>query len=380
MANSTERKTLREAEEQALDLISEASSTPQYGCDLLKSSLEVAVAEGKLGPSEEKLVDAGKDVGEALHTAVRAGHVCIAKSLLESGASANAKCEYGRAPLHVAAGLGDTQMVKLLLQKGGEIEGDNLGRSPLFNAVFYGQLAATQALLAAGAEVKRRDEDIDDSAIFAAVERGHVGILRALLEHEANVEGEIGMPTTPLHVAAQLNNVEAIDVLVEYGADVEAQSDHTGLPLHCAAVHMKLEAVVALLKHGANANAADDSNYTPLHDAVSTPWRPGTADLVDTLLRSGADEKIINDNGDSPLDIVRRKYAGQPLVDEFQRVYKLLANAPSDRAWRRRGYLVLCRARLDRAQLASAKARSGVIPKVVGLQEEGIFRMIMDFL
>ncbi|CAN0539062.1 unnamed protein product, partial [Ectocarpus sp. 8 AP-2014] len=40
----------------------------------------------------------------------------------------------------------------------------------------------------------------------------------------------------------------------------------------------------------------------------------------------------------------------QRATREQQRVQQLLANAPADRAWRRRGLLVLCRAHPGRAQ------------------------------
>lgn len=247
-----------------------------------------------------------------------------------------------------------------------------------------------------------------------AVGRGHVGILRALLEHVGNAEVQTIVDTTPLHIAAQLNNVEAIDVLVEHGANIEAESDHTALPLHCAAMYTNLEAVVALLRHGANVNATDECGTTPLHDATSKAGRRGAAEIVDVLLRSGADEKIKDESRDPPLDNLRSRSAaakrdrldGLPerdwLDDDFERVHRLLANAPADRAWRRRGYLIFCRDRLERAQLANTEANGrsmepsfgnvptlderdcdeklGIIPKVVGLQEDGIFQTIVGFL
>lgn len=106
--------------------------------------------------------------------------------------------------------------------------------------------------------------------------------------------------------------------------------------------------------------------------------------------------------------------------DYICRVMKLLTNAPADRVWRRRGYLVMCRAYPDRMQLlqenSSAHAgvarrtrssiklgrtvtgsyigtvggstvdgRTGgdwavVVAKVLVLQEEDIFRHIVGYL
>lgn len=84
------------------------------------------------------------------------------------------------------------------------------------------------------------------------------------------------------------------------------------------------------------------------------------------LLRSGADETIADNFGataasevgafgcDFDLDDFEdyESYVEyQEEVDEdIQAIRRLLARAPAERAWRRRGYLVLCRTRPDRLQ------------------------------
>ncbi len=55
-----------------------------------------------------------------------------------------------------------------------------------------------------------------------------------------------------------------------------------------------------------------------------------------------------------------------------QRVRNLLARAPADRAWRRRGLMVLCRAHPDRLRLEGALA--GLAAKRSCLVEAGVFR------
>ena len=147
--------------------------------------------------------------------------------------------------------------------------------------------------------------------------------------------------------------------------------------------------------------------------------------MVDLLLRSGADETITDEEGETPTDAIGQWFGEDededPLVEEIERVRRLLANAPADRAWRRRGYLVLCRAHPDRVQLGQesssenggvarrtrrraklAKAEgsrdsetaggataarkkscmqwAGVVVNVLGIHEEGVFRTIVGFL
>lgn len=66
---------------------------------------------------------------------------------------------------------------------------------------------------------------------------------------------------------------------------------------------------------------------------------------MDLLLRHGADEKAVDNNGHTPADMVEYSdVEGKgSLAEGVERVRKLLANAPADCAWRPRGFLVLCR-------------------------------------
>lgn len=68
------------------------------------------------------------------------------------------------------------------------------------------------------------------------------------------------------------------------------------------------------------------------------------------------------------------------MAEGVDRVRQLLANAPADRAWRRWGYLVLCRARPDVLRRANAtmvkeaaKETSDWCRRVLELQEEAYF-------
>ncbi len=87
--------------------------------------------------------------------------------------------------------------------------------------------------------------------------------------------------------------------------------------------------------------------------------------MVDFLLRSGANETILDSDGKTAADIV-----GEGVYEmvrwDVERVRKLLANAPADRAWRRRGCLVLCRAHPDRL---------GQTPEMTRSAHPGIGRM-----
>lgn len=157
----------------------------------------------------------------------------------------------------------------------------------------------------------------------------------------------------------------------------------------------------------------------PLHFATRHAGRQDTAQMVDVLSRWGASETIVNRIGEAPADVIGDNVEEQKrrCAEDVEHVQTLLANAPADRAWRRRGYLTTCRAHHDRLQLkqefsadviprvngrakaaraqknvsfgpsggSAAYVRTGsdwedIVVKVLGFEEEGIVRTIVGYL
>ncbi len=404
-----------------LDLIAEALTRTEWA-ELLKGPLELAARQGNRGLAQ-KLVSAGARIGSALHEAVWGGHGEVVNDLLENGASINFRSTtYDLAPLHLAVHAGNAEMVQLLMLKGADKDAPDVnGCTPLQTAARLGQVSAAQALLAGGADLHLRFGSLSMLVIHEAAEGAWVDILRATIEHGADVKAVDRLGRTALHVAASNHEgTEAIDVLVEAGANVEARATCGCTPLYFAASCFNLKALTALLKHGAHVNAQSVSLRTPVLHVAARAGRHGAAAAVDVLLRSGADETIVDEDGNAAADVVGGDVEEEDRVaEDVERVHKLLANAPADRAWRRRGYLVICRAHPDRVEqmpeMRSALTATGrmtrrsdilgrteasrcqdvggsaveegtradwarVVGAVLGLQEEGIFRTIVGYL
>ena len=101
--------------------------------------------------------------------------------------------------------------------------------------------------------------------------------------------------------------------LIKAGADIH-QTDKNGVTLLHHAVRFRSPAAVeALLRLGAAVNQiCKRSGSTPLHRAVTSTGAPGTAgksaearQIVELLLRYGADASIKNKSGKAPADYVR---------------------------------------------------------------------------
>ena len=132
----------------------------------------------------------------------------------------------GVPPLHLAAGLGRTGIVRRLLAAGAAIDQLGLdelglGATPLSCAAGNGHAETVAALLAAGADVRR--------AAAALFETDDLEILKMLISAGADLEAiphEDG--GTLLMVAAADDDVEKIRFLLEAGADPRTRDDHDG--------------------------------------------------------------------------------------------------------------------------------------------------------
>jgi uncharacterized protein len=106
---------------------------------------------------------------------------------------------------------------------------------------------------------------------------------------------------------------KAIEVLLKAGADIHETDKNGVTPLHFAVRFRSPAAVETLLVHGANANqVCKRSGSTPLHRAVTSTGAPQTAgkqeqarQIIQLLLKFGADPSLKNKMGKSPADYVR---------------------------------------------------------------------------
>lgn len=126
--------------------------------------------------------------------------------------------------------------------------------------------------MAGGADVSFQCSDFKLSVAHIAAQERQVGILRAMMDHRADVNAADEEASTPLHCTAAHNEAEAVNVLIDAGANFEARTDGDGYtPLHFAPIEYSLEALTAVLKHGANANVQDGIICSKLHCIVQPP-------------------------------------------------------------------------------------------------------------
>ena len=197
-----------------------------------------------------------------LYTAAEAGHVDMARRLLEHDADVNGRGVRDQTALFVAAREGHLPVVTLLLDRGADVNAGGEGGAPLHGA-------------AAGA---------------------HAEIMTLLLSRGARVDTLDGSGGTPLHAAMgiQEQDAEHVQVLVDHGAQVNARDKDGATPLHLAGNNPWSSSV--LCARGADLEARNSAGQTPADvlrqsgDAKFLPWflsAEGCRGLADTYRRDG---------------------------------------------------------------------------------------------
>jgi ankyrin repeat protein len=192
------------------------------------------------------------------------------------------------------------------------------GSTPLHWAVFEGDVAEVERLIAAGADVSATNR-YGASPMGLAAEVANTEILKLLLDAGADVDSPNADGMTALLAVARTGNIEAAQLLLDRGATVDAREKFGGqTALMWAAARRHPEMIALLADRGADLDAAstnrdyqrritaegrpksmDSGGFTPLLYAA----RENCLKCIDVLLEKGADIDLPDPDGVSPLHL-----------------------------------------------------------------------------
>lgn len=184
------------------------------------------------------------------------------------------------------------------------------------------------------------------SCLDIAAWNGHTGRLLQILTAAEPTNDRKRRCGLALYYAAKANKPNTIRDLVSLGANVDQRRSGGLTSLHHTAGRGASEATEALLQAGADIEGRNYQGHTPLHRACIF----SKSRTVSLLLRWGAKESATTFDNASASDLVGTAENVPP--DEMDNkqvedavILYMLERAPADRLWRRRSWLVLCRAR-----------------------------------
>ncbi|CAM9528973.1 unnamed protein product [Ectocarpus sp. 12 AP-2014] len=300
----------------------------------------------------------------------------LARSLLDAGAPTNFFDRTGRSPLHWACTRGNTAVVLALLEAGADgFARDGSGKTPLHCAAQVGHTTVVMVLLEfyGFAPIGLPPRNVPTSLVAPALEA-----------EELSWPMAAAMP--------QQNGVESI---------VDARNVYGSTALHRAAFNGREGVVLALLRGGADVCVVGNSGRrVQACSALHLACQNAHAGCVQLLLAWGAQESAIAKDGSTPWSQLALAAETRPRgCPRVAKTALLLNTARGARTWARRGWLLMLRDKHSRgmfeAEDIDLDGRGGacsymedgqredlarLVNQLVGIGEEGCFRLVVGFL
>ena len=188
-----------------------------------------------------------------------------------------------------------------LVEAGHNLNAKKNGKPVLVWAVQYGHPKAILELLKLGANINEVHFENEIPLHYAAAS-GTTSSVKVLLEHGAWIDHIDTDGNTPLMWAVRRGQVSNTDLLLLNGANAKLRNVHRQTALHFALSTLNPEAdiVQALLKSGADPNAKDKDGNTALHLSHHyTGNCPDDDQITNIILKLGGDKTLENNLGET---------------------------------------------------------------------------------
>jgi ankyrin repeat protein len=235
----------------------------------------------------KKFINRGIDVNtrnkggvSALHMASTLGNTEIIKLLLDAGAFIDSRdptdCS---TPLLEAVVKKHKDAVELLIDRGADMNAKkDYGFTPLMTAIWWEDPIITTLLIKKGADTTLKSEYGLSPLTYAILEK-KLDMVETLRDADADFDRNMDML-----MAIQSDDLKKVKVLLASGAEIDHKT-RAGSPLSLATKLGRTDIVKFLINSGGKLNIKDQRDYVPL----SIASEKGHTDIVRILLANGAE-------------------------------------------------------------------------------------------
>lgn len=205
--------------------------------------------------------------------------------------------------LGIAAIIGDLDIINALIECGTDLNlaTDPTGYTPLHLALDNGHPGIAKLLIEKGAEVNVTN-CTGTTPLHRAVMKNYIEIVQLLLDKKADINELDGHGEPALYNAVRGGNKDIVELLLKAGASLYQKSPYAfTTALHLAPTQEIAEILIA---QGMDVNEIVYRGETPLHWAANQ----GHVEVAKLLLAKGADKNAKNDDGATPLHMAAQKH------------------------------------------------------------------------
>jgi|GEM_PF-6327388 len=276
-------------------LVSRKTASGQWIADTCeayaKQRRDIAAQLANGGDPNMRVEDLGNNP-YAIVVALGTGDEKLALSILNHKAFVLPSSAETKLPLvYLASMRGCKKCVELLVAKGCSVSSvnPNDGATALYAAAQNGHVGIVEYLLAKGAGIDEANESGITPLMISCL-AGNPQVVAVLLKRGAHVNLESSDGETALKQAAEGGWVSCVDKLLAVKADIDRSNKMGFTPLHAASANGSLAVVKALVEHGADISKTSADGLTALTLAINNENRDVASYLKGVLLKTNANK------------------------------------------------------------------------------------------